>query len=61
MASKGKFPPGQPVAFTSLCRCTVVIPYFCFKYATSAAPAFCCTSFICSLSKLPSKQMPMLS
>jgi len=49
------------VALTSLCRCTVVTPYFFLRYATSSVPALRCTAGISSLSKLPSKHTPMLS
>ncbi len=41
-SSKGNVPPGHPVAFTSLWRCTVEIPYFCLRYATSSMPACFC-------------------
>lgn len=61
MASNGKWVPGHPVALTSLCRCTVVTPYFLLRYATSSVPALRYTAGISSLSKLPSKHTPMLS
>ena len=60
-ASKGKLSPGQPVAFTSLWRWTVEMPYFCFRYATSSCPARSWASGMVSRSKLPSKQTPRLS
>ena len=49
------------MAFTSLWRCTVEIPYFCLRYATSSMPACFCAAGISSRSKLPSKHTPILS